>query len=516
LPSRNSPDVVFEEFIRDGAPSEEAFAALQLYAGRYIERGDYESAKRIYSSALAQFPNNSADISRILSLFDENIIVMPINLGVFVNSAGSETFPAFTPRGDTIFFTGKDREDNSIGDNEDIFAATKIAGGWSRAAPMGGVFSSQTANEAINSISEDGRFMLLFTNRTDPVGNNAILIRSGSSSIIEFSKPLNGIYFDSDAVFADDIAAIVFVSDRPGAIGDYRPNGRPFRAGYLGNTDIYISVKVDGEWSEPRNLGKVINTPYAERTPFITGGGKVLIFSSEGHYGLGGLDIFVSFRLGDDWTSWTEPVNLGLGVNSPENDWGFAIAPDKETAYFSSLRAGGLGGYDIYSVSKAAFEDKIVPPPEPAPEIIESEPVIEPIVRNIEPKPDTAADHSVEPIIEFSMEDTFTVRFDVEGANISPVFYSHLDSVATILRQNPDLRLHIEGHTDSRGPANFNIELSITRARAVADYLVERGTLRRKLDIEGHGESFPIAENTTETGRALNRRVECRLFRIDD
>jgi outer membrane protein OmpA-like peptidoglycan-associated protein len=100
------------------------------------------------------------------------------------------------------------------------------------------------------------------------------------------------------------------------------------------------------------NLGEVINTPYAEYSPFLHPDGKTLYFSSDGHPGLGGLDVFKSTRLSSDsWTEWSEPVNLGKEINTPDNDWGYQFPAAGDRAYFAvANRPGGYGGSDIYSI----------------------------------------------------------------------------------------------------------------------------------------------------------------------
>ncbi len=502
LPPNGAPDSVYEDFIRGEAPSDEAFAGLQAYAGKYIARGDFDQARGIYIENKPLFPGNQDVIDSIIGLFDDYSGESPVNIGQFVNSPGSEIFPVFSFDGDTLYFTGRNRADNSIGDNEDIFASGYDGLRYQMAKPLNGALASVESNEAINSISPDGRFILLFTNRVDPIGNNAFILR-GSSAINEFPEPLNGKYFDSDAVFASDGTTMLFVSDRPGAVGDYRANGMPFRDGFLGNTDIYIARKIEGEWEKPANLGETINTPTAERTPYLIDD-RTLVFASQGHYGLGGLDLFVAFRRGDGWEDWSEPINLGMEINSPRDDWGFTLSPGHESVYISSDLFGGYGGFDIYRLPIETIAEKLEPPPEPVVEEYISEPII---TRNEQ----SPSESVPEPIIRFQMTDTFTVRFETEDTSILQKFYPRLDSVAIIMRQNPSLRLRIAGFADSRGPETYNLRISRERAESVALYLENHGVSRKRLTIEAHGERKPIADNTTERGRTLNRRAECRL-----
>jgi len=106
------------------------------------------------------------------------------------------------------------------------------------------------------------------------------------------------------------------------------------------------------------------------------------------------------------------------------------------------------------------------------------------------------------------------VSFDFNSAIIKPGFYSTLDKIADIMRRYPRTQIVIAGHTDSVGSEEYNLQLSLRRANAVADYLISRGVERSRLGTEGHGELEPIASNDTEQGRTQNRRVE--IFVVPD
>ncbi len=121
-----------------------------------------------------------------------------------------------------------------------------------------------------------------------------------------------------------------------------------YRKEGVGGKDIYQSVKdSQGNWSKATNLGEIINTKLDEESPFLSEDGKTLYFSSKGHDGIGGYDIFKSQLTGDSWSS---PENMGIPVNSAEDDIYLIIDNEASNGFFASARDGGIGGMDIYNV----------------------------------------------------------------------------------------------------------------------------------------------------------------------
>ncbi|RMH69444.1 MAG: OmpA family protein [Bacteroidetes bacterium] len=126
-------------------------------------------------------------------------------------------------------------------------------------------------------------------------------------------------------------------------------------------------------------------------------------------------------------------------------------------------------------------------------------PAVTPIVREVE-----------RAILETGLFRTVDVLFETDQATLLPPSQRTLDAIGAVLEKYPDLRIEVGGHADSRGPAEYNLRLSEARAAAVRDYLLERfpGIDPSRITVRGYGEARPIASNDTETGRALNRRVE--------
>ncbi len=375
-----APDVIdlsneneYSRYINIFAPSEDAFVALQRMIKPYIERQDWNRAVQILQNYRSKFPGMGTRIDKIIAILNEppsNLVIT--NLGFGINTQYDEIKPNPVPDGSRMYFASKDRPDGFGG--LDIYVAKREGDTWTSAQNLGPAINT-SQHESINSISADGTRIVLYGAFEGHMGrgDNFYFEKTpqGWSGIRNFPPPVNSTDWDSDGYFTADGKAFLFASDRPGCIGERHPRGdfdlktNPFHGSYGGNSDIFVCLKTPAGWSDPINLGPVINTPYCERSPFLHPDGKTLYFSSDGHYGLGRLDVFKSVRLKEDsWTEWSEPVNLGKEINTAEDDWGYKISADGEIAYFSaSGKMGGFGLNDIYSITlpKAAKpEEKVI------------------------------------------------------------------------------------------------------------------------------------------------------------
>jgi hypothetical protein len=257
-----------------------------------------------------------------------------VNMGDSINSALPEYSPVMSVDENTIIFTS--RRFGTIGIDgeyyEDILISEKKADGtWTTAHPISPYINTVT-NEASISLSTDGN--LLFIYRDDNGGD----IYSSSLQNGEWISPaplggdISSKYWETHACLSADGNTLYFVSDRPGGFG-----GR----------DIYRCVRLPtGNWSKALNLGPTVNTAADEDAPFIHPDQRTLYFSSKGHKSMGGFDIF--FTAKNDSGAWTEPINLGYPINTPDDDIFFMTSPDGKRAYFSSVREGGFGDKDIY------------------------------------------------------------------------------------------------------------------------------------------------------------------------
>jgi outer membrane protein OmpA-like peptidoglycan-associated protein len=470
-----------------------------------------------------------------------------------------------------IYFTGRDREDNIGG--EDIYVSYYINNKWIIAIPLTSKINTES-NEYINSISADGNILVLFGNYIGALGrgDNFYIEKTskGWGDIQQFPEPVNSKWWDADAFLTADGKAILFSSERPGGIGDYHPKGDYHNGMYWGNTDIYAVLKEeDGTWSKKAiNLGPVINTPYTDRTPFLHPDGKTLYFSSDGHYGLGKSDVFKSVRLSDtSWTEWSEPINLGKEINTPSEDWGYKITTDGKQAYFSTVNDLGYGEEDIFYVdlpqevqpqsNVVTITGKVLDEKgNPVEALIKWEDVEQlKEVGVAKTDPETGEYYIILPngryyayfaevkgyystvnYLDLSAVEAYKeLKTDVELVSVSElensgksikidnIFFDFgsyslkeesfeaLNLLYKFMKMNPEILVEINAHTDSVGSESFNMKLSQERANSVVQYLVQKGIDATMLIPQGFGETQPVAPNSTDEGRALNRRVEFRL-----
>ncbi len=275
------------------------------------------------------------------------------NLGVAINTAYDEKSPSVTADGKTLIFTSqrpltkvpKDENGNDdLLDNVYISRWDSANNKWGLSYPVEGFVNSPNDKTACSSISPDGLTMFLYkNNNTDALGGDIFLSKKERSGRWgqpkPIGKPINTSYYEDCATLSPDGNTLFFISEKPG--------------GY-GNADIYSSERIDkGLWSQPVNLGPVINTAYDEGGMSMAPDGKTLFFSSTGHNSMGSYDIFKSVK--NDTGSWTEPVNLGYPINSVNTDVSFSMSADTRYAYFASNRKGGLGGRDIYRVDLSSY-----------------------------------------------------------------------------------------------------------------------------------------------------------------
>ena len=345
-------------------------------------------------------------------------------------------------------------------------------------------------------------------------------------------------------------------------------NSKLYHGDRLPCSDLYISTKmVNGIWSDPVKLSDEINTIYTERSPFLHPDMKTLYFSSDGHGGLGKLDVFVSKRLSDTcWNCWSEPVNLGKEINSPNSDWGYKISTDGLYAYFSK-DSKTKSREDIYKIMLpshlrpdyvAKIEGELKNSKnEPIAttirwEDLEADRVIGiaktdprdgsyfialplgknygyfvedtsyfPISNNLDLRNVTSQievnndikvitfDEMINQGIAVSMNNLF---FDFGKYDLLPPSFPELKRIAKIVNHY-HLKVGIYGHTDNVGDENSNLLLSNKRAMAVKDYLISLGCNGELLITDGFGETLPTNPNDTEENRSKNRRVELQLIR---
>jgi outer membrane protein OmpA-like peptidoglycan-associated protein len=264
------------------------------------------------------------------------------NIGSSINSNSLDYAPVINANETMMIFTSRRKEgnlnENVYDDNfayEDIFISYKENGKWTTAKNIG-----ETVNtlyfESNLALSADGKQLYIYRDE-----NNGDIYVSEQRSDETWSEPqpvsdnINSSYSENSVTISPDGQTLYFSSDRPG--------------GY-GGLDLYKCEKDRrGEWGKVTNLGETVNTPYDEDGVFIDFDGKTLYFSSRGRKGMGGYDIFKSiYKVEDD--TWSDPVNLGYPINTPDDDIFFVSTKDGKRGYFATVRNDGVGYLDIYMV----------------------------------------------------------------------------------------------------------------------------------------------------------------------
>ena len=275
----------------------------------------------------------SAKNARFKELALKNpVLFEPKSLGDKVNTPQySEYLPALTADGETLIYTAR------VNKQEDFYQSKKVNGEWQKGEPM--LDFNTDENEGAQCISADGR-LLLYTvcGRPGTLGSCDIFYAQKKNDKWTSPKgftPISSTAWESQPSISADGKTICFSSDRKGG---------------LGGRDIWYIKFENGKWSEAKNMGKPINTPYDEQAPFIHPDGETLYFTSDGHAGMGGQDIYVS-RLQD--SVWSEPKNLGYPINTKENEGTLSVSIDGKTAFYARNMSGSdetkTSNYDLFS-----------------------------------------------------------------------------------------------------------------------------------------------------------------------
>ncbi|PCH75822.1 MAG: flagellar motor protein MotB [Flavobacteriaceae bacterium] len=346
------------------------------------------------------------------------------------------------------------------------------------------------------------------------------------------------------------------------------------RPGSIGGSDIYVAdVSSNGTISNPTNLGSIVNTEGNEMFPFIHEEGT-LFFSSDGHLGLGMLDVFATVK--DDKNNIINTINLGKPLNSNRDDFAYYLAPEGYSGYISSNRKGGMGDDDIYSFERTP------PPPSPSPFKI-----IGTVIDQINKLPITGAtvvifDKSGTEIVTLTTDSngkfeypldrdahfsvtgskvkytSATVKFDTYNqdktgevtlkltiniplkpienvvllADLNIIYFDlnqsyirsdaayELNKVVNLMNKYPGMVIRLESHTDSRGNDAYNLSLSNRRAKSTYDYIIQNGIAQDRIsDYQGFGESQLVNEcfngiRCIEAAHQRNRRTEFVIIKM--
>lgn len=398
-----------------------------------------------------------------------------------INSPYEEIGPIPSLDGKTIYYSRHHDPQNMGGkDDEDIWYSEwdSINNHWSDAKDMGAPLNNKYPN-FINSISPDGDTMFV-GNIYNPDGTMGAGISKSHKTPTGWSFPralIIGKESKQPAVSgchsSDDQKILLLAYD-------HRRNG-------YGSEDLYVSfLKTDNNWSEPINLGKKINTMYMETAPFLADDNKTLFFTSDRPKGLGGKDIYVSERLDDTWTKWSDPKNLGPVINNATDQSFFYVS--SHFIFFTS-EGENKGNQDIYSIA-------LPPKTKPA-----ETPTLNPIASST-----TVTETETNTVTENLTGST--IRFEVNQCTFDGNIPAELENMAKLLKEKTSVKIEIAGYADDLGSDNYNLALSKRRADCVFNYFKSQGIDANRMSVKNYGESKPINKEQTEEARAQNRRVE--------
>ncbi len=540
-----------------------------------LKDGEYEKAKKHLSRYLQSNPQdqrlsertkrgiNTAEFA--IDQIKHPIEFSPENLGPEINTEYAEYFPCITVDESMLLFTRRlPFPEAPQGFNEDFFVSYRKNETWSTAQNMARPINTKN-NEGAPSLSADGQ-ILFFTACElygDYGGNRKgfgscdvfYTLKNGTTWIepMNLGNSINTGHWETQPSFSSDGTTLYFIRGKRNRTGN--------RTG-----DIYVSyLSNEGMWSEPKILPSNINTKGNEESVFIHPDGKTLYFSSDGHLGMGGLDIYKTVKQVDG--SWSDPINLGYPLNTHKNENSLLVAANGQEAYFASDREEGFGDLDLY---KFKLNKSIQPTPvtyfsgkiydeetkenlgakfelidlETEKLIVESYSnsktgkflVSLPFGKeyalnvskkgylfhseNFELKSKTDNEAVVKNVGLFPLKAGKSVVlknifFETGKYDLKPTSKVELEKLIAFLNANPSVKIEISGHTDNVGSKESNQILSENRAKSVSLYLVKNGILETRITSKGYGSSSPIADNTSPEGRAKNRRTEFKVLKID-
>jgi len=551
------------------------FPTAQLHlADLEFRTGQYAQAEQNYRGYLDKEQDPQRKARARLGLdnctFAARAIQQPVpfepkNLGPAVNSADPEYYPCITADDATLIYTRRVKDPELIpwGMQEDFMVSHRGAeGAWQAAKPIPTVNTRQY-NEGAGTLTPDGRFIVFTKCATEDGSYGGSLQGFGSCDLFisrrigdrwtppeNLGPPVNSRNWETQPSMASDGRTLYFIR------GTQAQDG-------IKSMDIYsTALQDDGTWSKPEKLGANVNTAFQEESVQIHPDGRTLYFSSNGHPGFGGLDIFVSRKEEDG--SWGKALNLGYPINTGGDENSLLVSADGEVAYFASDREGGLGDLDLYSfelypearpLAVSFIRGKVTDrtngqPVEADVQLYDlatgklatgaySDPLTGEFLVCIPAGRSYALNASSEGYLFFSQnydvaagtpKEPYTLNvplspltagsvialrnifFNTASYELLPTSNAELDKLTALLKSNPTLRIELGGHTDNVGADAANMTLSDQRAQAVRDFVIAQGIDASRITAKGYGETKPVATNDTEEGRAQNRRTEVTVL----
>lgn len=539
-------------------------------AAAYHENCDYDNAMKTYSlipeSKSSFYSRSQKGIQQCkdaLEIMQHPVPFDAKNMGPNINTEFDDYWPSITADEgwfSTTVKVGKRDGESGFGKNvhEDIFISKKADDETWNPIKNAGKAMNTMNNEGAQSLSLDGRYLFFVAcDRRAGLGGCDIYysIRQGDewSNAINPGTPLNSQHWETCPSLSPTGDELYFASNRPGG---------------KGKSDIWkckVTIEENGmlKFSNPTNLGEDINSAEDEFSPFIHADNHTLFFSSKGRKGMGGYDIFVSYKK-DEPGRWEEPRNIGHPINTCKDDIGFVVNANGDKAFYSSDgQENNKRGRDIYEIrlkegnyrprkkmkyAKGKILDAETNKPMQAKIDIFSIKSKEPTFRAVSDKSDGSFVACVPDDEDFGVHvskkgylfhsDYFanrdTLNFEKKGVSMDKIevgkkiilkniffdfdkttlkkeSHQELQLLSKFMRENPTVCIELSGHTDNKGKHDYNITLSENRALVVYNALIKMGIPANRLSHKGYGPDKPIASNNTDKGRALNRRTEITI-----
>ncbi|BDS13331.1 OmpA family protein [Aureispira anguillae] len=469
-----------------------------------------------------------------------------VKLGPAINSNYSELSPIISADGQTMYVCRSGHPDNIAGN--DIWVTTLNEDKeWSKLKNIGYPLNNEGHNFVVSVAPDNNSLILANRYRADgTAGSNGLSIsyRTAQGWSIPEALEIDNFYNN------DKFVAYFLCADNKTLILSVQ------RKDSYGHKDLYVSFrKENGIWSVPLNMGKQINSFENEVNPFVAADGKTLYFASQGHPGYGHHDLFVAKRLDETWTNWTKPQNLGPKINTPYNDFSFYLDAEGEYAYLGSKG-------DIWRIENPEKPEPIVlikgrvfnaKTKEPMSALIEYQDLLaknklgnatsDPVsgayqivlpagkkygyqaakngfyavsnfvdLVHLEKYGEKNIDIYLTPIEKGEVVRLNNIFFEFNKAIFKQESYAELERLYYLMEQQQELKIEISGHTDDKGGADYNLELSQKRANAVMQYLLDKGINADRLQAVGYGEQKPLLKNSSDSNRSINRRVEFKVL----
>lgn len=556
-----------EDFENSGAQYKEALnqgGADFIYYKLGISEfnlGEYEKARlsfEKYKNYPRATPSLVVEVNRYLTNCDfaSKAIRNPVPfdpVALPVNTDAMEYFPSISGDGKTLVYTSRDPEGRKR--DEDFYVSFKTDSGWTTGSRLEGRLNSNL-NEGAQSLSADGNFLFFAgCERFDGYGSCDIYFsyKQGNG---QWSEPRN---------LGDSINSRAWES-QPSISADgqtlYFTRGK---SGRSKNTNIMVSTfSPKGYWTKAQALSDRINNQYIQESPFIHFDNHSLYFVSNGHPGMGGKDIYVSRKKTDG--SWTTPKNLGYPINTYRDEFSLIIGPDGKTGFYASDISpdkGKVKYYDLYTftlegdnrATPIAWIEGMVKDKDDEKSISTEIEIFNLTNNNLQTTIRSAkngyfsvalpanSDYSldvnhkgyliysknfslsttteIDPqkldvlLEKIKVDEQFVlsnILFETNKYNLLEPSKNELNTLVRFLKENPTIKIEIQGHTDNIGTPISNLELSKSRAKSVLTYLVKNGISKDRLTSIGFGEKLPMASNDTEEGRRQNRRTEIKIL----